>query len=293
MSDWQIRPAAPTELAAIFDIFYEHEFRHDPAPPPRLTLPYLAHVLATGRLLVAEREGRLLGYAGLIARGEVAFLTDLFVGHDEQSRGLGAALLRAILPPSGVRCTCSSSDPRALALYMRAGMRPQWPQFWLRGVCSTLQATPQDALDVVEGRADDPALADWEEAIGGRARSVDLAFWHRDQRGVPLWFRRGGATVGYALVRLGAATARDPAAAALGPLGVRDAVDATACVLAAADWACGRAPLLQLVVPGPHPALAPLLDAGFTIVALDTFVSSATTPFCDPRRYISSGADLF
>ena len=46
-------------------------------------------------------------------------------------------LRRRVLPQDErIYCTFSSTDPRALALYIRMGMRPQWPHFNLnRPVC--------------------------------------------------------------------------------------------------------------------------------------------------------------
>jgi hypothetical protein len=51
--------------------------------------------------------------------------------------------------------------------------------------------------------------------------------------------------------------------------------------------------VLRLAVPGPHPALRPLLDAGFRIADFDTFASSAQTPFFVPRCYLSTGGETF
>ena len=55
----------------------------------------------------------------------------------QQSAQLGGMLRRRVLPQDErIYCTFSSTDPRALALYIRMGMRPQWPHFNLnRPVC--------------------------------------------------------------------------------------------------------------------------------------------------------------
>jgi hypothetical protein len=50
--------------------------------------------------------------------------------------------------------------------------------------------------------------------------------------------------------------------------------------------------MIHIDVPGPHPCLAPLLERGFRIVYVETFVSQAASPFFDARRYIASGSDL-
>jgi hypothetical protein len=66
-----------------------------------------------------------------------------------------------------------------------------------------------------------------------------------------------------------------------------------ACALAAVTWAKQRAEVLRIDVPGPHTALAPLLNGGFQIIYNETYLSSAATPFFNARRYIASGSDLF
>src|SRR6476661_4897528 len=62
-----IRPATVADLDAAWDVFYANETRDEAEPPPRGAVqPYLAHVLATGKVLVAEEAGRIVGFAGLV-----------------------------------------------------------------------------------------------------------------------------------------------------------------------------------------------------------------------------------
>ena len=98
--------------------------------------------------------------------------------------------------------------------------------------------------------------------------------------------------MGYGYVRFGAEGISDHQACTLGPIGGNTPKDATACVLAAVNWAVQRATVLHIDVPGPHPCLATLLECGFHIISFDTFVSTAITPFFDARCYIASGGDL-
>src|SRR5688572_11975808 len=127
-----IRPATAADLPALYDIWYASEVGGDPHPPRRGPWPWLAHELATGALLLAERDGVALGFAGTITRDEIVFLSDCFVRADAQSSGVGRGLLHQLLPRDGrTYCTISSNDPRAQALYVRAGMRPHWPFFIL------------------------------------------------------------------------------------------------------------------------------------------------------------------
>jgi GNAT superfamily N-acetyltransferase len=288
------RPALEADLGAAWDVFYQNELLDNPhLPLPGGVPPYLRHVLQTGTLYVAERDGKILAFAGAITRGNITFITDLFVLPDLQSGQLGKTLLRSVLPQDDlVHCTMSSSDPRALALYIRAGMRPQWPHFALRLEKPKYKMPLAPDVEIIEANPGDRALVQWDAQISGRWRPVDHQFWVREQRAVPVWFQRQGQAVGYGYIRLGAGTLSDPQACTLGPIGASTPEDAAACVLAAVNRALQQAAVLHIDIPGPHPCLAPLLECGFHISYADTFVSTAATPFFDARCYIASGGDL-
>ncbi len=297
VADVSIRPAAAADLAAIDDIYYRHETRgvaHPPAPHP---IAAFRHELAHGELLVAEAEaggGRVVGFAARIVRGGVAFLTELFVDEPWQSAHVGARLLEAVFPPDvPVRCTLCSTDPRAHARYIRAGMRPRWPNYWLRAHCADLRPLPPLGVIAVEADPRDPELAAWDTAVCGRRRPQEHAYWLDEEQGQPLWLRRDGQVVGYGYVRQRSASALWlPEAFMVGPVGARTPADAAACVLAAVEWARGRTEDVRVSVPGPHAALAPLLAAGFHITYVETFCASAGFAVFDPRCYTPSGEFL-
>ena len=98
----------------------------------------------------------------------------------------------------------------------------------------------------------------------------------------------------FSSVSYNAETLLSPQTWVVGPVGVSEPEYATECVLAAAKWAQQRAETVRvrIDVPGPHPCLAPLLESGFQIIYVETFHSTATTPFFDARCYIPSGSDL-
>ena len=288
------RPANQAELRPIYEVFYQNEVLDNPRLPlPGDIPPYLSHVLETGTLYVAEKDGKILAFAGAITRGNISFLTDLFVLPSQQSGQLGKTLLHSVLAQDDlIHCTMSSSDPRALALYIRAGMRPQWPHFALRldKPAHTWSLAPD--TEIIEADSSDSALVSWDAQVSGRLRPAEHQFWVREERAVPLWFRRHGQIVGYGYVRFGAEALSDPQSCTLGPIGASTPEDATACVLAAVNWAMQRAVVLHIDVPGPHPCLSTLLERGFHIISFDTFVSTADTPFFNARCYIASGGDL-
>ncbi len=294
MDPLTVRPAQPADLPGAYEVFYENEVRGAPDPPPRGAVPpILDHVRATGDLVVAERDGSVVGYAGVVHRGSGTYLSDLFVRPDQQSAAVGTTLLRHVLPADGrARWTLASTDPRALA-FARAGMRPLWPNVELRLEVERARGLPSTDIEVVEAQAGDPELVVWDGEIGGRLRPQDHAFWADRQRGVPLWFRRGGETVGYGYVRFGMSTVWTPEKTVVGPVGSRSADDAAACVFAAVAWARPHGSIVDVAVPGPHPSLAPLLEAGFRIIYVETFCASDSSVAVDPWRYLGSGGDLF
>jgi GNAT superfamily N-acetyltransferase len=293
VSAFAIRAASRDDLPLVYDIWYASEVEDDPSPPPRRPIAsWLVHVLEHGQMLVAEGEGGLLGFASTVEREGIAYLVDLFVRQERQSRHLGSALLSAILPADArILCTCASRDFRALALYTRAGMRPLWPHIWLRGHASALGTLDAHGVRAFEADPTDPALLAWDAEIGGRHRPQDHAYWRERADAVPLWIRRGAHTLGYSYAqRLSDESLWYPNATTLGPIGARTPEDALDGVVAAVTWARERAGVLRLALPGPHPALPALLDAHFEITYVETFCSSAEKPFFDPRLYVGSGA---
>src|SRR5579859_460337 len=289
------RPAHENDLRQMYKIFYQNEILNSPHPPASGNIPpYMRHVLQTGTMSIAEQDGEVLAFAGAITRGTITFLTDLFVLPAHQSDRLGKTLLHSILPQDGlVHCTIGSSDPRALALYIRAGMRPQWPYFELALEKPTDKWRSTPDIQISEADPADPALIHWDAQISGRLRPADHHHWVHEQQAVPLWFQQEGQVVGYGYIRLGDKTLWYPQACALGPIGASTPENATACVLAATDWALQQTNAVLIGVPGPHPCLATLLERGFRITDVETFLSNAETPFFDARCYTPSGGDLF
>jgi len=291
-----IRRASVADLPQVYDIFYEAETEGDAHPPPPGAIPSLfQHELETGEMYVVERGNLIIAFASLITRGSIAYLSQLFVRKDYRCAKTGQTLLQHILPRDGrTCCTLSSRDPRALALYVRVGMRPQWPNFLLRVNSADLGDLPSNHVEIIEGQRGDPAFVRWDAEISGRSRPLDHAYWMRETKGVPLWFEQEGRIVGYGYIQMRSDDSLwHPDAITLGPIGARAADHALACVCAAARWAQPRAAVLRIAVPGPHPSLGPLLDAHFRITYVETFMLSAAEPFVNAECYIPSGSALF
>src|SRR5215469_5503517 len=163
------RPADESDLTAMYEVFYQNEIRDSPdLPPPRHIPPYMRHVLQTGSLSVAEQDGEIIAFAGAITREKITFLTDLFVLPAHQSKQLGKTLLHATLPQDNlIHCTIGSSDPRALALYIRAGMRPQWPYIELVLEKPAHKWPSPPDIEIIEADPNDSALVRWDAQISG------------------------------------------------------------------------------------------------------------------------------
>ncbi len=296
MTSFAIRPATAADLPTIHDIFYESEIDGVTNPPPLGSIPVnFPHIFQTGEMFVAEEAGQVIGFGSRIKRGRVSFLADLFVRKSCQSIGVGQALLDRTMPRDGtVRATASSTDYRAQSLYTRSGMLPRWPYYLMAAGPEGLKALPPHSVEVVEAEAGDPALLQWDTRVSGMDRAPEHAYWVEATQGTPIWFQRGGKRIGYGYIRQ--SNTEDPYwysdAVILGPLGTDQPDAAVDCAFAAVEWAGRLNRRLRINVPAPHPALAPLLTAGFRIAYVCTFMLEGE-PFFDSRCYIPSGDTLF
>src|SRR5260370_7949997 len=92
-------PAHETDFRGVYEVFYQNEVLDSPHPPSPGDVPsYLRHVLQTGTMYVAEQDEKVLAFAGAITRGNIIFLTDLFVWPAHQSPQLPNPLLHSFLP---------------------------------------------------------------------------------------------------------------------------------------------------------------------------------------------------
>lgn len=277
-----VRPAKTTDLAAVADVL---EVSGESALWPGLPgWPYLEHLLARARVPIAiADDGAVLGMAGSMAVGspDVRFLTDLFVRPDRQDHGAGRALLDAAFAGAGERLTFSSADPRALALYVRAGLRPWWPVLYLALERSVLARMDDPGLTI---EPTDPATAaHWSAAWTGMDRTVDFAHYASlpDGAGSLVWV--DGAVGGVVWSNRG----RRDAWRVVDHVTIAPDVDPLAVTVAALRSAFAEAPGLVVTVPGPHPVAAWLLDRGARISDKDQFC--ATDPsLLDPERILPS-----
>lgn len=162
-----VREATPADDDDITAIARAHGFDDaDSAIDGR----YRRFVAAHGRLVVALVAGQVVGFGGAIDADGVRMVTDLFLLAEHQGRGLGGAMLDALVGDAEQRMTFSSAHERAVPSYRRMGMEPRWRlQYW-SGVAPVDPVARYEVVEVVpeQWQGDRPDLADHWSARGGR-----------------------------------------------------------------------------------------------------------------------------
>src|SRR5256884_4215635 len=196
---------------------------------------YVRHLLAHGRLIVAEHRGTVAGFGATHQIGAgpaaVTMLCDLFVDRGCHGLGLGRAMLGVLWHDGTPRMTFSSLQAHALPLYARYGLDAWWPLLYLSGDVTALRAPAGWAV------ASAPAgeVAVLERQWTGIDRTADHQAWAARPGGQPVAAERdgqaaaagtvGGAGTEYGIIHLAPAPAR----------GDGEARDAVPAVLARLD----------------------------------------------------------
>jgi GNAT superfamily N-acetyltransferase len=278
------QPEVPDDLGAILRL-YAHLHATDP-----------------DTFLVAERAGSIDGFAVVLRRERLTFLSMLFVRPSAQARGLGRALLaRAMGDPAAPRdgwwaTATDTAQPISNGLYGSLGMVPRMPLLRLVGLAERPDAFPlfpagvePIPFDEVGGSADGlersalaAELTDLDRDAAGFDRTPDHAFHLAEGRIGFLLRDTDGRSVGYGYSseagRVGPVAVRDPAL--LGPL-VGHLVTAVQPRGAFGIWVPGAA----------GEAVVPLLRAGFRLEGFPVLLCW-DRPFADFSRYIPASPGL-
>jgi GNAT superfamily N-acetyltransferase len=241
--------------------------------------PYLRHLFRRGRVLVAIDGKELVGFGATIDAGVAVHLADLFVRADRLGQGIGRPLLDAVFAGAARRSTFASEDPRALPVYVRAGMRPWWASLYVEGSADGVPDAPAG----ITTRGEPPAeLAGIERTWTGHDRSADWEHWATQNEADSFVVLLDDQVVGVANARARQASPLR----ALNRLVVHPdpGVDPLPVTLAAIRRA-GRSGRVLVTVQGPSPALRPLLEHGFRIADRDQFMASEPD-LIDPARLI-------
>jgi GNAT superfamily N-acetyltransferase len=249
-----------------------------PGIPEAGQIAYFGHLLSRARVAVAEGDGAMIGFGATAWTGRALHLADLFVRPERQGHGIGRRLLEAIIDGTRPLTTFASDDPRALPLYVRAGMDAWWPNLYLAGDPTRLAATP-DGYEVTDAPLAE--VAQLERQWAGLDRTPELPYWATLPGGQAAVVRRDGAIVGAGFVRdrlSGPGRWVDHALVAPDALG-------PPALLALVRHGLAGAPIGGACVPGPSALVRTLLEAGFTIRDRDTFLASDPS-IVDPHREI-------
>ncbi len=260
-----VRPAVAADIPAMAAILAANDELVDWPDVPGW--PYLEHLMSRARVCVAEAGDAVVGFGGAIDVGGARFLTDLFVDPARQGQGAGQALLDTVLAGAAARMTFSSADPRALALYVRAGMRPWWPLLYLAGEVASLGAAP-------EGIDWEPAsvevTARWSQTWTGIDRTLDFAHDASLPGGAGFLVRDGGAVAAVGWAR----RARREQGRWLDHVSIAPDADPLSAALGAWHAAAPGGERLMGCVPGPHPVVPVLLEARIRIAERDQWCAS-------------------
>lgn len=244
---------------------------------------YLGHLLAHGRVVVAESDGRLVGYAATRRmenrEGAVSMLCDLFVAPDERGSGVGRAMLSALWCERSPRLTFSSTHPGALPLYTSFGLSAWWPLLYLAGDPGRLRRPDGYAVETIGAEE----AARLERRWSGAVRDLDYTAWLGRPGGRAFVVRRDGRAVA-----VGAVGGQEPTLEHLRLATDADQATASAAVHAALFLCADRGPV-RVHLPAPHPAVAGLLDAGWRVEEFDLFMSTHAG-LLDPTRDVPSPA---
>jgi ribosomal protein S18 acetylase RimI-like enzyme len=145
--------------------------------------------------LAEDEAGQVIGYARSVRQDGVLELTELFVRPGQQSAGVGRELLaRAFSTEGRQRYIVATSDTRALARYLKAGLSVHFPIFEFRGTPEAVTVPTDLRLEPMGADAVELA-AGVDRAVLGYRRDADHAWLAQTREG--FLARRDRDVVGY------------------------------------------------------------------------------------------------
>lgn len=198
------RPIEPADIEACANVFYaadddlnvKHGQPLTPRNPVALTRLF-SHIQTTdpARAWLAERNGRVLGFAMSAQRGELVFLAFLFIEPEAQARGLGRELLERSMANATNTAVCILSiQPISAALYAKYGMVPRVPIYQIGG--RSKKPLPELPAGLAVGPLEVAQAAALDLQVTGFTRDQDHAAWQSWER-KPFGLFEGERVVGY------------------------------------------------------------------------------------------------
>lgn len=292
MADVRYRPLQENELPEAAEVYFtardDMQARLGSLPAPRTpeaTQRDYAHIRQTGIFRVAEVDGRIGALCCAIVRDDLWFLSGFWVLPDLQKQGIGGPLLRQVWD-EGVAAGAqtffvwASSDPTAMASYMKLGMLPGYQILAFAGRPS---AEPEVPIGYDSAPLSPDTAVSTDRLVRGTGRAVD----HKFLLSQPDWVGRqvlaGGRLAGYYYrngTRLGPVAWLQPGhCRAVLSLALKDAA------------ATGEEPLRLLATGACPEAIRFALSTGLRLTGFSHFLSTA--PFGQPQLYLPSGPLLY
>jgi GNAT superfamily N-acetyltransferase len=255
---------------------------------------YVRHLMNHGRVVVAEVAGQVTGFGATqrIGTGSdaVTVLCDLFVDPAVHGQGVGRAILTELWPSAYRKQTFSSRHAHALPLYTSFGVDAWWPLLYLQGDPGRLTAPAGWRVAPVSAEQAAACERDWT----GIDRAADYRAWAARPGAESVLISAGqvsGSTVsgstGSGVIATGIVLRSGPETGIMrlvtAPV-VEEHDIAASAVLAALAGLTG---LANVCLPGPHPAVRPLLAAGWRVTDFDLYMASEPG-MLDPRRAVPS-----
>jgi GNAT superfamily N-acetyltransferase len=285
------RLATPDDMPACADLFNEslsdlRRRQNAPAsvPTPQATMVrFYEHVLATGIFEVAEVGGRLAALACAIVRDDLWFLSGFWARPELQRQNIGMPLLRSVHQAGREAGATTffvdaSTDPTAMAAYMKMGMLPGCQ---ILGFSGTPNLTTRAPAGLKTEVLETSLALDLDRSTRGTPRAVDHEFFAAEgRRGRQV--TRDGEPIGYYYLHDGA----------IGPAAWRQPQHAELILAAACREASAESTTVSFDAPGiNHAAVRFALESGLRLAPHGHLLQSA--PFGRMEQYLPSGPGLF
>jgi GNAT superfamily N-acetyltransferase len=213
---------------------------------------------------VAEREGKIVGYARSILRDGVRELTEFFVHPKEQAAGLGKELLAKAFPADAKNgIIIATQDTRAQMRYMKSGVLARFPISEFSCKPEAVEFSSDLRFEAISETPENLArLAAIDKQVLGHERSVDHQFLLTERQGFLYW--RKDALVGYGYVGFRS-----------GPFAVVDAADFQAVLSHAETEASKQHESFSIEIPMMNRGAADfVLQRGYKLDPFYTFFMS-------------------
>ncbi len=149
---------------------------------------------------VAEREGKIVGYARSVEHDGHQELTEFFVSPDQQSAGMGGELLSRAFPKTEARyrCIIATLDERALYRYMKAGVYGRFPFKYFSRKAEKVEVKTDLKIEAMQLELHIEDINRIDKSIIGHVREVVHQWIATTRDGFV--YRRNGNVVGYGYV---------------------------------------------------------------------------------------------